>query len=353
MRAPVLALPERVELLVVHQPALRAPALGRVAGVGRSAPLPSPCCPSCRASRPGSARWRSSRSSSGPSRPSARSIQRPSRVTGEMLPSTSVRLSLHRVGRGQLAGEQREPVRRSGSGRCASGSLAEARARPRDRAVVDLDVPAPAALADELVGDAEAVAAGPLGVDRVGERAVDEVGVDRVRRAGRARAGPRPGRACGARAPCGACPRSFSRPRTSGPSGLRPEATRASVSASVEIAKVSPLRSAAGEHLGHLGPAAEGADGPGAERRRARAGSSARRAGRGRGRERLDDQPRRELGVGLRHPAERPLGVSVRAVATSGHARRFCQTGRQIWLASQWQLQGRRVNRLTPPCWPY
>ena len=123
----------------------------------------------------------------------------------------------------------------------------------------------PAALADQLVADPEAVPAGPLGVDRVGERAVEQVGIDRQAELGElARAGVlvEPARSASA---LRRLPRSCSRPPTSAGSGLAPAASSARVRASVSIAKASPFSSPPGLDLGDLGVPAVGADAPGAE----------------------------------------------------------------------------------------
>ena len=115
-----------------------------------------------------------------------------------------------------------------------------------DRAVVDLDRPAAAALADQLVADPEAVAPGPLGVDRVGERAEEQVGIDRQ---------PEPGELAGPGVLGEPAQRQRLAPLAAeaqpaagaGPeSGWRRRRARPACAASVSIAKASPFSSPPG-----------------------------------------------------------------------------------------------------------
>ena len=113
------------------------------------------------------------------SRPCARSVQLFRSATAARSPRTA--------GARRSAGSPREQVREGGA-RHRDDGVGRLRGRaPLDRdrrAVADRDVPAQRARAGDLLGDRERVALGPGRVDRVGERAEDEVGVE-------VRAGPR------------------------------------------------------------------------------------------------------------------------------------------------------------------
>ena len=344
MGAPVLSLPERVELLVGHQPALRAAGLGRIPGIARGAvgchlAAPAPRVLGLDTALALLALELRSVDALGPVDPASEPGDRGNLALDLGLPEP------HRVGRRQLAREERKPVRVADPDDRVR-PLAKPPLHPHG-AVVDLDTPGPASLADQLVGDREAVPARPLGLDRVREGAEDEVGIHGVAEAGQV-AGPGVGiesaqRHCLAPATAQLQPSAHQRPDRVPAGGDPGECLGVGGDRkclSVEIG--------AGEDLGHLGAAAEGTDGPGAEAVELEPIAHALRQfrrGRGQG---LEDQSRRELRVGLRHPAQRPLCRPVRSVAVLGHAfssvrpvRRFCQTAGRIWPASQERRGGR------------
>ena len=156
VRAPVLPLPERVELLVAHQPALRAPALGRIAGVAGGAV-------GCHLAAPASgvlgldaalallALELRAVDTLGPVDPASEPGDR--RDAGPR--PRSCRVSSRRTGSARPRAARASPS--SGCRTSAVGVLAEAALDPHG-AVVDLDAPGSPSLADQLVGDGEAVA---------------------------------------------------------------------------------------------------------------------------------------------------------------------------------------------------
>ena len=159
---PVLALPQRVELAVVHQLAAR-----RRRSRPRAAPAPPAGAPRGRA-----------RARRGPGR--GRSSGRAAR-SGQMSPSTSmIRSCIASVGRELARGQPLVALagHASGAGHAPRRGLA---GDLQALAVVHGDVPV--ALAGHLVVHGEAVPAGPLGVHHPGQRAVA---------AGRARGGRPP-----------------------------------------------------------------------------------------------------------------------------------------------------------------
>ena len=310
MGAPVALLPERVELLVAHQ----VVALGRRAALRRVdrswAQRRWRTSPRCRCGAPATARWTHLPlqlrpvDAGGPVDPAAEQGDRIERRPRPASARSSSRRSA--AARRRPDARQVSTERRTVASAPAAAPLSAAE-RQRTLAIVDLDQPAASPLAEQLVGDREAMPGRPLGLDRVGERAVDQVRVDEnaeLRQLARARRRSPVARSASA---LRRRPRSRSLRRSTSPSGFAPAARRASprcvgLDREVRFAgrrrrpRPAPARRC-------REPAISQAPRPSTSSRQRRPGGKRRRGGG----QRMDDQPRRQLRILLRHPPQRRI----------------------------------------------
>ena len=252
----------------------------------------------------------------------------------------------HRVGGADLAGEQPQPVRVADADDRV-GALAGT-ALDAHRAVVDLDPPGAAAVADQLVGHREAVAARSTPA-RSRRRASGRPGQGQP--AGRAwpdPAGRRRRRASAAPGPCAGDRAAVRRRRTRAPIGLRPAASCASVAGIGLDRERLAVQISAHRHLGHLRSLADGLHGPGAESLELEPVAETGGQRGGRGRHRVEHEAGGELRLGVRHPAQCLCGRPFLC-----HAGAILPDERFVWLPASAAEQSReRANRLTPPCLP-
>ena len=246
-------------------------------------------------------RWRCSRASSGVV-DALRPVDPPSHAGDGEDPAVHFGVAEpHRVGGSELPREEPEPVRVTHADD-GVGGLAEP-ALDTDPPVVHLDPPGASALADQLVGDGEAVAPRPLRLDRIRQRAEDQIRLDRdaeTRQVARPRIGGEVAqgeRLATAPAELDATAgESTDRAASGGDRGEGFRVGRDGEGLTIQVGAFSGL--------GDLGPVAERVNGPGAQPLELEAVAESGRQARGRCRERVDDEAGGQLGFRLGHSPE-------------------------------------------------